>query len=84
MRKNEFRDSLTVSVVIFWAKNIYDNDKCINIYSFVILHVRDLFEKDFQNLRFSKTEKFQEEGDGPRTNPSKRNPECENTNPFIL
>ena len=36
--------------VMFWGKNIYDNDKCINIYGFVILHVRDLFEKDFRKF----------------------------------
>ena len=43
---------------MFWGKNIYDNDKCINIYGFVILHVRDLFEKDFRKFwKFENTER---------------------------
>ena len=36
--------------VMFSGKNIYDNDQFINIYGFVILHVRDLFEKDFRKF----------------------------------
>ena len=67
---------------MFWGKNIYDNDKCINIYGFVILHVRDLFEKDFR--KFWKFENTERKGMVRGANPSKRDPECVNTNPFIL